>query len=557
MQPEGLLHPPTCVPPTAVGVSAQSSVAAPVFIPKKWVVNRPPPASTLPYTTAWPVHASPDHTRRTRHQKTRPNLQRDLTFQRVLEQLDLADASRPEAIRVANSVKRLATAVVKTSVEPAAPSAAESAVPTVFDDADDESVLLQESATVAQVDTVPVLAGHPACAARTSDLTADHIARVMAVSTGQPGSVLGPRDLSMCPLYTRTTDDLSCLSALPSSIFAQALINGHKIAAVVDTGARVTLLHGDVFDELPVSDRPALAPSHLKYVSAAGTSDFAVRGVARMCITIAGVSGDVLVTVCDRLHVQCLIGDDYLLRYSVSPCRDDLCVRSQQGTTPYHVFFRVGSGTDVRFVSANHDQLPVFTLPSLHLVERWVEAPEMLSEGEIVYIEPSPGATRRGIVAARVVCSVTNKRLKVQLVNTTDSDIQVFAHDEIAVLSTEVTILSDSKTALVAPVDIQSSDSCGAPPLCSDDDRPPSSCAKVDSARLLFCGAPPPRSDDDRPPSSALKWTLPALLIQVALRRRARMAIDPRLVAPTWTLPARSLPWNRLRWSTSSVASYH
>jgi hypothetical protein len=74
--------------------------------------------------------------------------------------------------------------------------------------------------------------------------------------------MLGPRDLSACPQYTFSTDNLSAsnLDALPSAIFAQATANDTPVAALVDTGADTTLLHAAILASLPSSDHIALTP---------------------------------------------------------------------------------------------------------------------------------------------------------------------------------------------------------------------------------------------------------------------------------------------------------
>ena len=401
----------------------------------------------LPVTVPAPAY-NIDHTRRTRLQKTRPNEQRDAMVQHIVEQLSLADLSRPAAIAAAQTDRRasvpapIVTAVVPTSQ----PAVGCDRLEFEGDDLDDESALLVPLLS-AQVDVVPLLAGRPECAHATIHAVSASAGRIEPVG---PGTLLGPRDLSECPVYTRATDDLSCLSALPSNIFAQALVNGFKVAAVVDTGARVTLLHGAVFDEMPASVRPSLVPSQLQYVSATGTSDFAVRGVGRMTVTIAGVSGEVLVTICDQLHVQCLIGDDFLLRYGVSPCRDDLCVRSAHGTTPYHVFYRVDHGSAIRFVAAHHDHRPVFIVPARHRMERWVPAPAVLREGDSVYVEPAEAAIRLGVFAARAVCTVTRAQLRLQLLNVNSHDVPIFAHDEVAVLTSDFSVVSTTDLSVPA-----------------------------------------------------------------------------------------------------------
>ena len=354
-----------------------------------------------------------DHTRKARLHKVRPNSQRDMTALYIAEQLDKADSNRPEAIRVAKAEKRA------LGNEDPEPQHQIDDAPKPLDDIEEDLTTLAGPVLAAHIDSIPLYANQHRCAAVTT-------------AEAKTDSLLGPRDLSDCPVYDPATDDLTCLSTLPANIFAQALINDHKVAAIVDTGARATLLHGQIFDEIPVDNRPLLQPSQVRFISATGTSDFAVRGVARMSVTIAGTTGDVLVTVCDKLHVQCLIGDDFLIRYGVSPCRDDVCVRSRNGSTPYHVLYRIGTGLHVRFVSARHDWHPVLLVPPFHSIELWIPAPKMLKDGEIFFIEPSRAAILRGIIVARKLTAVVRGRLHVQMINTTASTVKIHGHDEIA-----------------------------------------------------------------------------------------------------------------------------
>ena len=102
--------------------------------------------------------------------------------------------------------------------------------------------------------------------------------------------VLGPRDLQQCPQYWPALDDRDALLGSPSNIFAQAYVNGLPMAALVDSGAAVTLIHGRVYDALPDGSRPPLSPPSKTLSSASGGSDFEVRGVAQVQIAIAGVA---------------------------------------------------------------------------------------------------------------------------------------------------------------------------------------------------------------------------------------------------------------------------
>jgi hypothetical protein len=191
---------------------------------------------------------------------------------------------------------------------------------------------------------------------------------------------LGPRDLLQCPQYRPVLDDRETMLGLPSNIFAQAQANGQPMAALVDSGAAVTLIHGRVYDALPEKLRPPLTPPSRTLSTASGGADFAVRGVARLQIAIAGVAGDVLVTVCDNLCAQCLLGRDFLVKYGVTPCMMDLCVKTSVGSTPFRVFHRSVRDGAVCFEALVHEPRIHAVVPAHSVMRMWVPVPSVLKD---------------------------------------------------------------------------------------------------------------------------------------------------------------------------------
>lgn len=254
-------------------------------------------------------------------------------------------------------------------------------------------------------------------------------------------SALGPRDLSRCPVYTRDTDDLSRLSTLPSCLFAQIHLNGCPVAAVVDSGALVTLLHGIIYDELPGELRPTLTPSYLHYASATGTTDFAVRGVAEMSIAVAGTLGRVLVTVCDKLHVQCLLGDDFMLRYGVSPCRIELCVRSRQGNTPYRLLYRDNPGPHACSAMAHQLPPPALSLPAMSATCCQLSVPTDVLDGQQVLLEPIPSASSLGVSIDRSIVVAQDRQVSVWITNHLPVPTCLSDHDAVALLYADFEVL--------------------------------------------------------------------------------------------------------------------
>lgn len=379
-----------------------------------------------------------DHSRIARNRKTRPNDQRDAQLQHIIEQLQLADNNRTDAVRTAKAEHRITMAVDNAEADPQT---------AVHADLPSPEEITQSTTPIYSTSAIQLFAGAVPCSL--CQPQPDPPARNgPQVSTA--ASALGPRDLSRCPVYTRDTDDLSRLSTLPSCLFAQIYLNGSPVAAVVDSGALVTLLHGTVYDDLPDDLRPALSPSHLHFASATGATDFAVRGVAVMGISIAGTVGQVLVTVCDKLHVQCLLGDDYMLRYGVTPCRLDLCVRSRKGHTPYRLLYRDSLAPSVCAAMAHQQSQPALSLPALSTTCCYLPVPADASDGQRVLLEPSPAAMSLGVSVDRTMVIVTNRLVPVRITNHSDVLKQLGDHDVVALLYTEFEALPSNLPPLLA-----------------------------------------------------------------------------------------------------------
>ena len=242
---------------------------------------------------------------------------------------------------------------------------------------------------------------------------------------------LGPRDLSECPIYDANTPGLEDLDALPPSIFAQAYINEIPVAAVIDTGATLTLISGTLYDAIPADRRPGLRPTTVDFSSANGSQSFEIRGSAIMAVAIADTTGLLYVTVCDNLWAQCLIGRDFMIRYQVTPCMIDLVVKSRAGTTPFRTFYATRRGGRIVFVRASHTHVPAFTVEAASANRVWVACPPALV-GRTILVEPSPRAAASGIVAARTIINAVDGRIPVQFLNLSQTRFLIREHDELA-----------------------------------------------------------------------------------------------------------------------------
>ena len=449
-----------------------------------------------------------DHSRRTRHRKTRPNAQRDMFTHYAMQQLEAATSRRPEAVRhsrmvcepkpsnlgspldsvctkikemgglhesvpsrapvddsgestptqpvqEARSANPVAGPIGRTDEAPPTPLDAPLApvvdrpdsrdgVPSKLADEDEDDPMSEAAAAVR-----PLMAGYSTCALCLLSRL-DGPKRLLEAQTSPVGAVtsddtfvldcLGPRDLSRCVRYTCDTDDLTDLCTLPSNIFVQALVNDMPFAAILDTGAISTLLHGRIYDELPPDRRPALFPSMVKYASATGRDDFVIRGLASLRITIAGTTGKLWVSVCDNLWSQCLIGRDYMQRFRVTPCLIDLTVKSLHGIAPFYTFLRVEHEGRVLFVDASHRVLETLKVPPRTRLRTWIVTPPRLAARPVL-IEPSRHATSRGLMVARAIATPVNGRLPIDVVNLGDEEIVLTDHDELAVLCADIDIL--------------------------------------------------------------------------------------------------------------------
>jgi len=260
---------------------------------------------------------------------------------------------------------------------------------------------------------------------------------------------LGPRDLQQCPQYQPALDDREAALGLPSNIFAQAHVNGQPMAALVDSGAAVTLIHGRVYDSLPERLRPPLMPPSRTLSTASGGADFAVRGVVQLQIAIAGVAGDVLVTVCDNVCAQCLLGRDFLVKYGVTPCMMDLCVKTSVGATPFRVFHRSVRDGAVCFEAVVHRPRVCAVVPAHSVMRTWVPVLSVMKDSAVL-IEPVASAAVRGLLAARSVGRVIDGKVLVQLLNPTGVPMELTDHDEIATFTREFAVLDGSESGVAA-----------------------------------------------------------------------------------------------------------
>jgi len=298
-----------------------------------------------------------------------------------------------------------------------------------------------------------------ACPLSTSTISSGNplfpLAPICAVS---PVRLLTAHDLGPCGLagtiYTRSSDDLHDLDTLPSNLFVEATVNGYPVAAIADSGALVTLIHSSVYESIPESDRPLLERSKLALTSASSDTTFAVRGSAVMSISVAGTTGTVAVTVCDNLMAQCLLGCDFMLRYGVTPCLMDLCVKSRHGSSPFYAYKRTMRGNRILFVDAGHYVSPAFSLPAWSISDVSIPFPARLGD-QPVLIEPSSAAVTRGVVAARVVTQPVNGKLRLRLLNISPTSLSLTDHDPIAMFTLDFHVdstgsASDSNTAVLS-----------------------------------------------------------------------------------------------------------
>ena len=382
-----------------------------------------------------------DHSRRMLNRKTRPNQQREDFTDYATEQLALAAASRPTAIREAERERR---AVRAHSPRPPDALADFTAVTTIDPEPPD---IAFDQCTTASVDVEDRLfsGGDRQCTACSSMDSTTSVppylspARLIIATVGTTvvPDRLGPRDLTHCVNYERHLDDWSTTQeAVPSHLFAQAVVNGYRIAALVDSGARTTMMHSVIYNEIPHDRRPELHPCKRQFWSASGDQDFSIRGAAIMDVSIAAVGGPLWVTVCDNLCHQLLLGTDFMIKYEVTPCLIDLCVKSPRGTVPFKAYIPLRHPHTANSVEVNHQVALVAKVPPHSLKLQWIAVPSYLADGQAVLIEPLRHAAPTGAFPARTLGIVRDRRALIHVVNCTDEPLLLTDHEPFAMLST-------------------------------------------------------------------------------------------------------------------------
>src|SRR5262249_49568104 len=145
--------------------------------------------------------------------------------------------------------------------------------------------------------------------------------------------LLIPRDLSLCPRYTFDTDDFKDPDSIASNIYAQVTVNGQLVAAVIDSGCHKSVLLGSVFDALP--DTLPVIKTKIALTDGSGASAYRIRGTSRVSVSIAGMTADLNVAVCDHFFAQCILGLDFLVPNKICLNSEKLSVDSPLGSTPF------------------------------------------------------------------------------------------------------------------------------------------------------------------------------------------------------------------------------
>ena len=259
---------------------------------------------------------------------------------------------------------------------------------------------------------------------------------------------LGPRDLSAFRPYEGLAPD----AAAAPNLFAQTRVNGEPIAAIMDSGAGTTLMNGAIFDSIPGTASLPLLPSLLDFQSAlAGQANFDVRGVVALTVEIAGISAMARVTVVDNLGAQCLLGADFMLRNRIRLDYDAILVTSPRGTTPFIAATR-RSG-HMYAVLTQHRVNVTRALKPQTKTNMLLSVPEDVREGTAFLVEPSPSATRLGLLASRSVSIVRQGLIAVQVLNVTNRVVRITDHDEVATLTSDFELIphdEDSTAAVFA-----------------------------------------------------------------------------------------------------------
>ncbi|XP_078487103.1 uncharacterized protein LOC144745194 isoform X2 [Ciona intestinalis] len=129
------------------------------------------------------------------------------------------------------------------------------------------------------------------------------------------------------------TETVGCLKAEKLHRFAHVTVNESVVRALVDSGSTVTLMRADVLSKIFGNKKLSAVPRHMRFVGPSDKS-VAMLGVARIPVTVAGLTTNVDVFVSPDIGHEMIIGLDFLENNQCKLCYSSNLMSVGESTVP-------------------------------------------------------------------------------------------------------------------------------------------------------------------------------------------------------------------------------
>ena len=223
-------------------------------------------------------------------------------------------------------------------------------------------------------------------------------------------------------LFTLDSDDAHEQRLVKEGAWVSGKVNGLSVDFMLDTGAAVTVVSKEVFNQaLPDAN---LQESNVQLVSAGG-DPLNVIGKTEMLLELGNLQVTFPVMVIDKFRFQCLLGNDFMAKYGLRIQYDTKTVVFNDGK--WVPFFQL-VGKRSAFLCTN-----VLVPPERAMViQAKVNGDE---EGLFLFGEKQPGKSTNKIHVASVLTKCRkNGKVTLEIMNATKSPVQLKQGDEVAEL---------------------------------------------------------------------------------------------------------------------------
>ena len=200
------------------------------------------------------------------------------------------------------------------------------------------------------------------------------------------------------------------------------------VSFLLDTGASVSILSKEVFDEIPVEDRPSLRPSQFQLTTSNG-SNMHINGVARLSIEIQGMPLEEDFWICDSDNTG-ILGILFMERASVvlDVGRKRVFIRNQS----VRLHDQFGKPLQSKVVANQTVHIP----PNREVIPPGKVCAGRHRDPGIVTLDPAMKVSREtGALVARVVVNANESTIPVRVFNPTDETITIHKFAVMGVLT--------------------------------------------------------------------------------------------------------------------------